>query len=218
MELLKKYNNNFHHNLDFYHTPNRTYSLGTTFVQVHHFFTLSKADTKAASSLNVSLISSENFLWIPSNSSIYCCGPYKWILEKWVLSHYVTAMSFIHFIISLITWLLGLVSHQHKGFKQGLLRVVTSYVPSLNSKPCSFAYWGGSHVTVVGILLLYLGFCLSLSQFQPIFVSFVTIIFCCPVSLFQSHVSRRNFALTGPLKSWMSFHMWVTHTLKRFFL
>lgn len=82
MELLKKYNNNFHHNLDFYHTPNRTYSLGTTFVQVHHFFTLSKADTKAASSLNVSLISSENFLWIPSNSSIYCCGPYKWILEK----------------------------------------------------------------------------------------------------------------------------------------
>lgn len=80
---------------------------------VCHFFTLSKADTKAASSLNVSLISSENFLWIPSNSSIYCCGPYKWILEKWVLSHYVTAMSFIHFILSLITWALGIVSHEH---------------------------------------------------------------------------------------------------------
>ena len=83
MKPLKKKKRTQLSSQDFYHRPNYTgYSLGTTFVQVHHFFTLSKADTKAASSLNVSLISSENFLWIPSNSSIYCCGPYKWILEK----------------------------------------------------------------------------------------------------------------------------------------
>ena len=174
-------------------------------MQVHHFFTLSKADTKAASSLNVSLISSENFLWIPSNSSIYCCGPYKWILEKWVLSHYMTAMSFIHHhYLSHYMTARSCLPPTCLGFKQGLLRVVTSYVPSLNSKTCCFAYWGGGHVTAVGIFLLYLGFC-----------SFVTI-FAVLCLFFQSHVSHRNFALTGPVKSWMSFHMWVTHTLKRF--
>ena len=48
------------------------------------------------------------------------------------------------------------------------------YVPSLNFKTCHFSYWVGSRVTV-GILLLYLHFSLSLSQFQPTFVSFVTI-------------------------------------------
>ena len=48
------------------------------------------------------------------------------------------------------------------------------YVPSLNFKTCHFSYWVGSRVTV-GILLLYLHFSLSLLQFQPTFVSFVTI-------------------------------------------
>ena len=38
--------------------------------------------------------------------------------------------------------------------------------------------WGGCHVAV-GILLLYLHFSLSLSQFQPIFV--VCRHFCCPI-------------------------------------
>ena len=82
MKPLKEKEHNFHHKTSITDLLNCTYSLGTKFVQVCHFFTLSKADTKAASSLNVSFISSENFLWIPSNSSIYCCGSYKWILEK----------------------------------------------------------------------------------------------------------------------------------------
>ena len=66
------------------------------------------------------------------------------------------------------------------------------------------------------ILLLYLGFCLSYVVAVSTYLCVVCHHFCCPMSLFQSHVSCRNFALTGPLKSWMSFHMWVTHTLKRF--
>ena len=66
------------------------------------------------------------------------------------------------------------------------------------------------------ILLLYLGFCLSYVVAVSTYLCVVYHHFCCPMSLFQSHVSCRNFALTGPLKSWMSFHMWVTHTLKRF--
>ena len=53
--------------------------------------------------------------------------------------------------------------------------------------------WGGCHVAV-GILLLYLHFSLSLSQFQPIFV--VCHHFCCPMSLFQGHVACQNFTLT----------------------
>ena len=184
MELLKKYNNNFHHNLDFYHTPNRTYSLGTTFVQVHHFFTLSKADTKAASSLNVSLISSENFLWIPSNSSIYCCGPYKWILEKWVLSHYVNCYVFhsFHYLSHYMT-ARNCLPWTCLGFKQGLLRVVTC-VPSQNFKICCFAYWGGSHVTAVGNFTIVFGllsvvrcrsFNLSLCHLSPFLLSYVTV-------------------------------------------
>ena len=47
----------------------------------------------------------------------------------------------------------------------------------------------GSHVAV-GVLLSYLCFSLSLSQFQSIFVSFVAISAAVygPMSLFQSHV------------------------------
>ena len=43
-----------------------------SFANLH---TLSSADINAGSSLNVSLIRPENFLWILSNSSTYCCGP-----------------------------------------------------------------------------------------------------------------------------------------------
>ena len=101
------------------------------------------------------------------------------------------------------------------GFKQGLLRVVTC-VPSQNFKICCFAYWGGSHVTAVGNFTIVFGL-LSVVRCRSFNLSCVVCHhFCCPMSLFQSHVSCRNFALTGPLKSWMSFHMWVTHTLKRF--
>ena len=55
------------------------------------------------------------------------------------------------------------------GFSWGLLRGVT-YVPSLNFKTCCFAYWGGSHVS---IFIIVFALFLVLSQFQPIFVSFV---------------------------------------------
>ena len=41
-------------------------------------------------------------------------------------------------------------------------------------KTCRFAHSGESHVAV-GILLLYLPFSLSLSHFQPIFLSFIVI-------------------------------------------
>ena len=47
------------------------------------------------------------------------------------------------------------------------------YVPSLNFQTCHFTYWGGSNVAV-GIALLNMCFSLSLSQFQPIFVSFAS--------------------------------------------
>ena len=71
----------------------------------------------------------------------------------------------------------------------GLLRGAT-YVLSLTFKACHFTNWGGSHVTVA-ILLLYYRFSLSLSQFQPIFVSFVTIS-AVPCHSFQGHVACRN--------------------------
>ena len=56
-----------------------------------------------------------------------------------------------------------------------------------------FKGWGGCHVAV-GILLLYLHFSLSLSQFQPIFVFCHH--FCYLMSLFQGHVACQNFTLT----------------------
>ena len=49
-----------------------------------------------------------------------------------------------------------------------------THVPILNFKTFRFAYLGRSNVAAK-IFLLYLHFSLSLSQFQPIFVSFVTI-------------------------------------------
>ena len=63
------------------------------------------------------------------------------------------------------------------GFSWGPLRGVT-YVPSLNFKTCCFAYWGGSHV---GIFIIVFALFLVLSQFQPIFVSFVAFsaVLCC---------------------------------------
>ena len=56
MELLKEKEHNFHHKTSITDLFNCNYSLGTKFVQVCHFFTLSKADTKAASSLNVCIV------------------------------------------------------------------------------------------------------------------------------------------------------------------
>ena len=41
----------------------------------------------------------------------------------------------------------------------------------------------------------------SLLQFQPIFVSFVTQFFCCPISLFKGYVTWQNFTPTGPVLS-----------------
>ena len=66
------------------------------------------------------------------------------------------------------------------------------YLPSLNFKTCHFSYWVGSRVTV-GILLLYLHFSLSLSQFQPTFVSFVTIYPVLKVAVSRPcHLSKCN--------------------------
>ena len=74
-----------------------------------------------------------------------------------------------------------------------------TYVSSLNVKTSCFVYWGGIHFAV-GILLLSFRFSLSMSQFQPIFVSLVTI--SAPLSLFKGYVDCRNLpwvpALTGP--------------------
>ena len=81
---------------------------------------------------------------------------------------------------------------------QGFRRV--TYVSSLNVKTSCFAYWGGIHFAV-GILLLSFRFSLSLSQFQPIFVSLVTISTHCRcwkamsiVGIYPNWVP----ALTGP--------------------
>ena len=75
-----------------------------------------------------------------------------------------------------------------------------TYVSSLNVKTSCFAYWGGIHFAV-GILLLSFRFSPSLSQFQPIFVSLVTISTHCRcwksmsiVGIYPNWVP----ALTGP--------------------
>ena len=49
-----------------------------------------------------------------------------------------------------------------------------THAPMLNFKTFRFTYWGRSNVAAK-IFLLYLHYSLSLPQFQPIFVSFVTI-------------------------------------------
>ena len=74
------------------------------------------------------------------------------------------------------------------------------YVPSLNFKTSHFPYWAWGH-TPIGIALLYmlyLQLSLLLSQFHPIFMSFVTISYDCVKSLFQGHVALWNFTLKGP--------------------
>ena len=74
-----------------------------------------------------------------------------------------------------------------------------TYICSMNFKTCDFTRidWGGSHVAG-SILLLYLlcsfVFSLSLSQFQPIFGLFVTILLSY-MSLFQGHVACHKFTL-----------------------
>ena len=52
---------------------------------------MSNADIKAGSSLKVSLMRVENFLWISSNSSTYCCGPWNQIIII-TIARYLNAM------------------------------------------------------------------------------------------------------------------------------
>ena len=69
---------------------------------------------------------------------------------------------------------------------------------SLNFETCRFAYWGEIHVAV-DILLLYLRFSLSLSQFEPIFVSFVAIsaVLCCFLKAMSLVSIYRTFLKLG---------------------
>ena len=61
------------------------------------------------------------------------------------------------------------------------------------SKP---AWWGGSHVAF-GILLLYFDFS-SVAVTVSTHLCIICRHFCCPMLLFQGHVSCRNLTLTGP--------------------
>ena len=81
------------------------------------------------------------------------------------------------------------------------------YVSSLNFKTSRFAFRGGSYVTI-SILLLYLHFSLSLSQFQPIFVSFVTTI-AAPCHCFKA-LSLVVFIFLSPTLSclWQADRKW----------
>lgn len=129
----------------------------------------------------------------------------------------MTAMSFIHhhYLLHYMT-ARSCLPRKCLGFKQGLLRVVTC-VPSQNFKTHCFALLKRKpcrHSWYFTIVFEPLSVVVAVSTYLCV----VCHHFCCPMSLFQSHVGHRNFALTGPLKSWMSFHMWVTHTLQRFFL
>ena len=71
------------------------------------------------------------------------------------------------------TWDYGTLSSK-PWIVQAKLIIPTCLYIFLNSKPIVPRYWGESHVTV-DISLLYLRFSLSLSLFQPIFVSSVAI-------------------------------------------
>ena len=79
-----------------------------------------------------------------------------------------TLMSSLHVTESLLVWSSAVRTFtlfENRGF---------AYIPNLNFKTCHLMYWEGGHATV-SILLLYLCYSLSLSQFWPIFVSFVAI-------------------------------------------
>lgn len=75
----------------------------------------------------------------------------------------------------------------------GLLRG-GSYVHSLNFKSSCFAYWGGSHVPV-SILLLFAIFPVTVAVSTYLHVTCRHCI--CPMSLFQGHMTCRNFTLKG---------------------
>ena len=77
---------------------------------------------------------------------------------------------------------------------------VGTYVPSLSFKTCRFVC-GGSHV-VVDIFLLYFLICIcihAVAVSTPCYV--VCRHSCCLMSLFQGHVTCRNFTLTRPCLS-----------------
>ena len=78
---------------------------------------------------------------------------------------------------------------------EDLLEGLPNYVPGQNFITFPFVYREGSPIGV-GILPFYLRFSLSLSQFQLIFASFYGH-FCCPMSLFESHVACRNLPSQG---------------------
>ena len=68
------------------------------------------------------------------------------------------------------------------------------YVHSLNFKSSCFAYWGGSHVPV-SILLLFAIFPVTVAVSTYLHVTCRHCI--CPMSLFQGHMTCRNFTLKG---------------------
>ena len=67
-------------------------------------------------------------------------------------------------------------------------------VHSLNFKSICFAYWGGSHVPV-SILLLFAIFPVTIAVSTYLHVACRH--FICLMSLFQGHITCRNFTLKG---------------------
>ena len=65
------------------------------------------------------------------------------------------------------------------------------YVPSLNFKTCHFIYWGGSHVAVWYFTIVFTLFYVTVAVSTHLGVTCHHI--CCPMSLFQGHVTCRNF-------------------------
>ena len=88
------------------------------------------------------------------------------------------------------------LEHQHShcwGHLRGVM-----YVCSWNFTTCHFAYWRGSHVAV-SVLLLYLRFSLSLSQFNPslchlppFLLSYIAVSRSCHLSEFYLNRSSLN--------------------------
>ena len=65
------------------------------------------------------------------------------------------------------------------------------YVPSLNFKTCHFIYWGGSHVAVWYFTIVFTLFYVTVAVSTHLGVTCHHI--CRPMSLFQGHVTCRNF-------------------------
>ena len=139
-------------------------------------------------------------LWAPNAEShvIYCIytnnttSTIFYLSLKYILWVLIT----FPYIIVLPTSLIIIRDRPSKG---------VTYVQSLNFKTCCFAYWGGGHVAI-DILLSYLRFSLSLSQFQSIFVSFVAIS-AALCRCFKDMFCLSKFCLTGPQERGQ--HKWL---------